>query len=236
MFLKKIMLCAVCWLPLTVLASGGTWLDATRIIYHQGDSARGVRITSTSDSIPYLVRAWVTPVDGSEADKNWVVTPPVYRLNEKGSLQFKIASLNTEHLPKDRESVFYFNALSIPGTVSGEKKEDGSLAGKLVIAINAKIKLFYRPDALRDADMTAVYRQLQVRRDGKNVLLVNPTPFHLNFSEIKVNGVSYKIPNQMVAPHSTVTVATTSTPVTMTYRLINDHGGETASTQIRLRG
>lgn len=85
---------------------GGTWLDATRIIYNEKDTSRSVKISSTSSDIPYLVRAWVTRVDNMAVADKWVVTPPVYRLNENGAVQLRLYLLDNSGLPGDRESVF----------------------------------------------------------------------------------------------------------------------------------
>ncbi|SUG40540.1 putative fimbrial chaperone protein [Salmonella enterica subsp. arizonae] len=73
-----------------------------------------MKISSTSSDIPYLVRAWVTRVDNMAVADKWVVTPPVYRLNENGAVQLRLYLLDNSGLPGDRESVFYLNVLSIP--------------------------------------------------------------------------------------------------------------------------
>lgn len=218
-------------------SNGGTWLDATRIIYKQSDSSRAVKITNTSADIPYLVRAWVTPVDSNDVATYWAVTPPVYRLNEKEAVQLKINALNVSGLPKDKESVFYLNALSIPGSPSAQSKSvDDALGGKIVIALNTKIKLFYRPAALENIDVLLEYKKLRFTVNGKTVSIKNPTPFSMNFGEIKINGVNHEIPRQMIAPFSSVDISTPSIPEKLTYRLINDFGGETAATTINLKG
>ncbi|ASG86033.1 molecular chaperone [Salmonella enterica] len=233
----KIFFCGMLFISFNSLAGGGTWLDATRIIYNEKDTSRSVKISSTSSDIPYLVRAWVTHIDNMTVADKWAVTPPVYRLNENGAVQLRLYLLDKSGLPGDRESVFYLNVLSIPGTSSEESKmENDSLGGKIIIAINSKIKVFYRPGNLADTDMEAEYKKLQFRAEGRSISIINPTPFYMNFNEIKVDGVKYNINRQMVSPFGNVTFTTKSVPQKINYRLINDFGGITPLVSVSLKG
>lgn len=239
---KSLMLSVLCCLSVNASANGngGTWLDATRVVYNQGDTSRSVKVTNTSDDIPYLIRTWVTRIDNIENNqlaKDWIVTPPVYRLNEKSAVQLKITMLNDAELPKNKESVFYLNVLSIPGVSSDNKQAaEGSLDGKVVIALNTKIKLFYRPQGISDEDVSSAFNKITFTSQGDNVSINNPTPFYMNFAELKINGVEHKIPQQMVAPFSSFTLTAKSQPEKVTYRLINDFGGETSVKEINLKG
>lgn len=218
-------------------ANGGVWLDATRIIYNQSDNAKSIKVNNSSSEIPYLIRAWVTEVNSSESDKKWVVTPPIYRLNEESAIQLKLALLDKLSLPADRESLFYLNTLSIPGEPKDvTKMENDTLEGKITIAINSKIKIFYRPDSLLDVEMSKEYKKLEFSAKNKNITIKNPTAFHMNFLELKVDGVNYSIDRHMVAPFSTVTFSTKSEPKKLDFRLINDFGGKTALESVRFKG
>ncbi|VAL10001.1 fimbria/pilus periplasmic chaperone [Enterobacter hormaechei] len=106
----------------TVYANGGTYLDTTRVIYNENNGAKAVKVTNTSADYPYLVRGWVSSADTDGADDKWVVTPPVYRLNENSAIQLKITNIDSSKLPKDRESLFFLNVLTIPGDSSKNKK------------------------------------------------------------------------------------------------------------------
>ncbi|EHN6391569.1 fimbria/pilus periplasmic chaperone [Salmonella enterica] len=124
-----------------VHATGGTYLDATRVIYNENTGAKAVKVTNISADYPYLVRSWVSSADTDGADDKWVITPPVYRLNENSAIQLKITNIDSSTLPIDRESLFFLNVLTIPGDSSkNEKDVSESLSGKINIALNTKIK------------------------------------------------------------------------------------------------
>ncbi|HBA9587406.1 TPA: fimbria/pilus periplasmic chaperone [Escherichia coli] len=73
------------------------------------------------------------------------ITPPIIRLNEKENIQLRINKLSDiESLPTDRESVFSINVMGIP---TEDKSNSG---GRIKIAINTKIKLFYRPESINN--------------------------------------------------------------------------------------
>ncbi|MGT3194634.1 fimbrial biogenesis chaperone, partial [Yersinia enterocolitica] len=69
-----------------------------------------------------------------------VVTPPVQRLEPGEKSMVRLSSTpEINKLPQDRESLFYFNLREIP-----PKSEKANV---LQIALQTKIKLFYRPDS-----------------------------------------------------------------------------------------
>ncbi|EFN8141969.1 TPA: fimbria/pilus periplasmic chaperone, partial [Escherichia coli] len=122
-------------------------------------------------------------------------------------------------LPQDRESLFYFNLREIP------PKSDK--ANVLQIALQTKIKLFYRPESIK-AKPNAVWQdQLVLNKTGGGYQIDNPTPYYVTVIGI---GGSEKQAREgefdavMLAPKSTQMVksGTYSTPY-LSY--INDYGG-----------
>ncbi len=64
--------------------------------------------------------------------------PPVQRVDANQKSIVRIASVPAiDSLPKDRESIYYFNLREIP-----PKSEKSNV---MQIAVQSKIKLFYRP-------------------------------------------------------------------------------------------
>lgn len=74
----------------------------------------------------------------------------------------------SDHLPKDKESVYWLNLQDIPPALKGSG---------IAIALRTKLKLFYRPEALlKDRKGAEEGISLQVRPDGRT-MLVNTTPY-----------------------------------------------------------
>ncbi len=80
-----------------------------------------------------------------------IVLPPVQRLEPGKSSQMKIEALPDVKLPQDRESLFYFNMREIP------PKSDKP--NTLQIALQTKIKLFYRPEAIAPQQNSAPWQE-----------------------------------------------------------------------------
>jgi fimbrial chaperone protein len=210
----------------SVLASGGVYLDATRIIYNETDTAKSVKVVNSSKELPYLLRTWIS-TDKQDNANGWVVTPPIYRLNASNAIQLKLTNSNSELLPQDRESVFFLNVLSIPGEPEGKNSEHSAdLSGKITVALNTRIKVFYRPQKVADQNSDKAFEQLRIKNSGNKLLIDNPTPYHINFSEFKINGLKKKLENPMVSPFSQLALATSEKTVSVSYRIINDFGGE----------
>lgn len=80
----------------------------------------------------------------------------------------------SKQLPQDRESLYYFNLREIP------PKSDKP--NTLQIALQTRIKLFYRPTAIvpSRADMATPWQeQLTLTRQGDGYQVNNPTPYYI---------------------------------------------------------
>jgi len=109
-----------------------------------------------------------------------------------------------EPLPSDRESVFWFNMLELPQRSNEENK--------LSFAVRTRIKVFFRPKALR-GDPAALYSQVQwkVLKQGDNWVAegTNPTPYNMSFFSVSLGqGGRYdlSVDGGMVAPMSKVSI------------------------------
>lgn len=85
------------------------------------------------------------------------------------------------NLPQDRESLYWLNIKAIPSS----KHVEG--VNTLQIAINTRIKLLYRPSAVKGKpeDMAD---KLEWHREGNDLVVNNPTPFYMNFQAVTLNG------------------------------------------------
>ncbi|MDP4360542.1 fimbria/pilus periplasmic chaperone, partial [Escherichia coli] len=89
----------------------------------------------------YLAQGWIENAQGEKITEPFTVLPPVQRVEPGAKSQVKIQALpSVASLPQDRESVYYFNLREIP------PKSDKP--NTLQLALQTRIKLFYRPKAI----------------------------------------------------------------------------------------
>ncbi|POF99310.1 pilus assembly protein [Pseudomonas putida] len=189
-------------------------------------------IVANPSNRPYAAQAWVnTEADDATTAVPLIAAPNLFRLDPGGEQTVQINALPND-LPRDRESVFYFNLQEIPqaATNNGENI--------LNIALRTRIKLFYRPSELKGRpqdrlkDLAWSVQQI----DGKPHLVVdNPSPYHFTFSSLVVsgNGTSETInAKAMALPLGTQAYALNTMTVTdglqVKFTTISDYSGITA--------
>lgn len=225
--LAALLLCAAA----LAQAAGGVYLGATRVIFDSANKATTITANNSAEKDTWLLRSWVSPyiskgeeatADNAAGSGHFVVTPPLYRLDPKGSVQLRINRTGGA-LPEDRESVFYFNALAIP-----PKPKEGK--GSMVqFALNTQIKLFYRPHALNDERVVAqAYKKITVQSNGSVLTLSNPTPYYLTVAHVLIDGkkgVAFNDP--MIPPFGKISSPSPVPHGSLSYQVINDYGGQT---------
>ncbi len=186
------------------VVSAGVTIAGTRIIFAEGEREATVR-TINRGQTPVLVQVWVD--DGSKNDDinkmvvPFTVTPPVYRIDQ-GKGQSVRLIYNGMKLPDDRESVYWFNLLEIPAINEKHQQKD-----RLELAFRTRIKIFYRPAALR-LDSTANIEKLRwtVKGTGNSgkIVVHNPTPYYFNFGSMlaRAGETTSPLTNGMIAPYS----------------------------------
>lgn len=195
---------------------GGVTVGGTRLIYDGGKKEASLSVTN-SDTNPYLIQSWAETQNGGAEKAPFIVTPPLFRLD--GNQQNLLRIVRTGgSLPEDRESLYWLNVKSIP---AGSKKEG---ANTLQIAVKTRIKLLYRPQGLKGVPED-VAGKLTWSQSGSRLSVNNPTPFVMNFQQVKVGGrevkdVTYVLP---------MSQATFSVPANVSgnvsWKLISDYGG-----------
>ncbi|NRN27971.1 fimbria/pilus periplasmic chaperone [Photorhabdus heterorhabditis] len=201
-------------------------LDRTRIVFNGEDKSTSMDISNQNKELPYLAQGWIEDEQGNKINGPLVVTPPVQRVEPGARSQVKIQSLpTTVQLPQDRESLFYFNLREIPPR---SKKPN-----TLQIALQTRIKLFYRPKAIfaSRVDLDNPWQEkMTLTRQGDQYQVNNPTPYYITVvdasNQLKGQTVTGFQP-LMVAPKSSAVLSGSarvlgSAPV-LTY--INDYGG-----------
>lgn len=205
-------------------ASAAIALDRTRVVFDGSQKSISLSVNNRNDKLPYLAQGWIEDADGKKVKEPLMVLPPIQRIEAGKSSQLRIQALpDVAKLPKDRESLFYFNLREIP--------PKSSKPNTLQLALQTRIKLFYRPASLEIApNAEPVQNQLTLTRQGNKYSVNNPTGYYITL----INAASHKDAQNntsfrplMVAPKSSAMLSVTAdglggSPV-LTY--INDYGG-----------
>ncbi len=198
--------------------------DRTRLVFRGDDKSIGVDLKNSNDKLPYLAQTWVEDTKNNKITSPLMVVPPVQRIDAKGTGQVKVQGMPAlSALPQDRETLFFFNVREIP------PKSDKP--NTLQIALQTRIKLFYRPVPLAKAvDVQHPWQyKVTLNRQGDRYTLVNPTGYYVILSNAsnRVDGATVDGFSPMVIePKSSAQIDVKasglgSTPV-LTY--VNDYG------------
>ncbi|WP_058910659.1 molecular chaperone [Entomohabitans teleogrylli] len=203
-------------------AQAGVSLDRTRLIITGKDSSASANLTNTSPDIPFLAQSWVEDSKGNKITSPLVVLPPLQRINggQKGIARVtKTDGIN--QLPQDRESLFYLSVREIP------PKPDK--ANVLQLAMQSRIKLFYRPTAIIPKTKSEVWQdQVVFQKNGNRMTAQNPTPYYVTIIGLSRSGGGKitQFPGIMIDPKSSLDFSVTDGSVrefSMMY--VNDYGG-----------
>lgn len=201
-------------------------LDRTRVIFHGGSKSVSMNVSNENKQLPYLAQGWIEDAQGQKITSPLIVLPPVQRIEAGAKSQVKIQSLPAaKQLPQDRESLFYFNLREIPPR--------SDKPNTLQIALQTRIKLFYRPQAIeqtKEQMSTPWQEKLTLTRKGDRYVVNNPTPYYITLVDASTtkDGKSVKgFTPLMVDPKSNAPLSVSASmlgnaPV-LTY--VNDYGG-----------
>ncbi len=197
-------------------------VSGTRFIYGEGKKNVSFEVTNNANDT-FGGQVWVDNI--SESSGVYMVpTPPFFKVSPKQKQIVRIMKTDGGVLPSDRESLFWLNIQEIPP----KPKMDGNV---LSVAINTRVKLFYRPKALV-ADRKGAEKKIEVIRRNGTTYLKNPTPYYFAVAKVKVNGKDVALKSDeeqklsILAPSGEVVVS--QVPVTaknISVDTINDWGG-----------
>ncbi|CAI1010266.1 fimbria/pilus periplasmic chaperone [Serratia fonticola] len=207
-------------------ANAAIALDRTRVIFNGSSKSVSLNISNENKHLPYLAQGWVEDESGNKISSPLIVLPPVQRIESGAKSQVKVQGLPaTQQLPQDRESLFYFNLREIPPR--------SDKPNTLQIALQTRIKLFYRPQAIeptKEQMSTPWQEQMTLTRQGDRYVVNNPTPYYITIVDAStIKGgksaqgfVPLMVPPKSNAPLSANASALGNSPV-LTY--VNDYGG-----------
>lgn len=166
------------------VAQASVVVAGTRVIYNATDSEVTLKLSNVGKS-PALTQVWLDKgdpqADPSKLDLPFVMTPPLARIDPDKSQTIRI-SYTGEALPKDRETLLWFNVLEVPPKPSAAQGKDNYVQ----LAFRSRLKFFFRPAGLQgSADDAPGKLTWRLGTDnGKPALLVsNPTPYHVTIIE-----------------------------------------------------
>ncbi|MER5117052.1 fimbria/pilus periplasmic chaperone [Serratia marcescens] len=199
-------------------------LDRTRVIFDGSQQSVSLNVSNQNKQLPYLAQGWLEDEQGNKLQNPLTVLPPVQRIEPGKPSQVKIQALPAaKQLPQDRETLYYFNLREIP--------PKSNKPNSLQIALQTRIKLFYRPAAIVPERNAAPWQELlTLTKQGDKFVVNNPTPYYVTIIDAasrKNAAGAQDFKPFMVPPKSsaslTVSAASLGNSPVLTY--INDYGG-----------
>lgn len=199
-------------------------LDRTRVIFDGGQNSVSLNVSNQNKQLPYLAQGWIEDEKGNKIQSPLTVLPPVQRIEPGKPSQVKIQALPAAKLlPQDRETVYYFNLREIP--------PKSSKPNTLQIALQTRIKLFYRPAGIEmDKSGVPPQEQLTLSKQGDKYVVNNPTPYYVTIVDAgsKKDAPDVKGFEPMMVPPKgnlplTVSASSVGNSPVLTY--VNDYGG-----------
>ncbi|TQI79102.1 P pilus assembly chaperone PapD [Serratia fonticola] len=227
--LKKRVVCAITLLAscYCLNANAALTIDRSRLVFNEGDKSVSINVANRNTQDPYLAQVWLENEQEQKISGPLMILPPVQRIEPNGKTLVRVQALaDLASLPKDRESVYWFNLREIP-----PKNEKANV---LTLAVQTRLKVFYRPKALAvdpSADTVPGTETLTLTREGSQMVVNNPTPYHFTFVELrngaKGNAIAGFDPD-MVAPKGTLklNVPVSSVGNSPALIFVNDYGSQ----------
>lgn len=197
-------------------------LNGTRFIYDENKKNITFEVTNNASQM-YGGQVWVD--NTSEGNGIYMVPqPPFFKVGAKQKQIIRIMKTDSS-LPTDRESLFWLNVQEVPPKPD-VKDSRGSV---LAIAMNSRVKLIYRPSALKNGRENAE-KKLTIEQRGDITWVKNPTPYYMAIVGVQTNGRELKLSDKvtkeltLLAPFSSVSLGV-SARGSLKIAAINDWGG-----------
>lgn len=203
----------------------GVIIGGTRLIYNEENKESSLSVNN-SDDVPYLIQSWLDAEDQKTSSKQFILTPPLFRLNGGERNDIRIIK-STGNMPQDRESLFWMNIKSIPQVSKNENV--------IQFAVNTRIKLINRPKTLANDTPRDLYDKLKWKVTDGKLHVDNPTPYYMNFQTVQFNGKEFKYVGYVAPLASTeFTLPQNVSSGKVTWTVIDDYGAVTKPITIDL--
>ncbi|HGJ5865067.1 MAG TPA: molecular chaperone [Arsenophonus nasoniae] len=177
-------------------------MTGTRIIYYEGMKDKTIQL-SNNDIHPNIIQVWLENSDKNSTtemtETPFIVNPQIFRIEAKSGQIIRLMWVD-DNLPKDRESLFYFNFSQVPAF-----NEQQHQANKLVLLFNTRIIIFYRPKNLL-GDINQLADKLIFRQNNEQIIVENPTGYYsvVHSATLISNSQSFKLADSiMLSPKTT---------------------------------
>lgn len=214
----------------------GVIIQGSRIIYNENSKSVDVRVNNPDD-IPYVIQNWFdNGNDNSKPDDKvdvpFITTPSVSRIEPNSAQVVRVIGTGTSSLPKDRESVYWFNLLQIPP--NNLPSRNGSNA--ILLVVKSRIKLFFRPSGIGSPSSELVntlsVNIVRNKNSGYSLEIKNPSPWFVSMASVVLNVKNKKINLEpvMVKPYGSETLEIDRAKISsikqakVIIQIINDQG------------
>lgn len=204
-------------------------IDRTRLIFPGTSNSVSLTIKNNNTSLPYLAQAWLEDADGNKLNSMLTVLPPIQRLEPGMESLVKVQALpSVSLLPQDKESLFYFNLREVPPRADK--------ANTLQLAMQSRIKLFYRPAAIvvdSTSNATPWQANMTLQQVGAKYQLTNPTPYYITIVDAARTVKGEPVPGfetVMIAPkgQALLNLGVSALGQQPTFTYVDDYGGQNA--------
>jgi P pilus assembly chaperone PapD len=158
-------------------------LNSTRYVFDEKRENISVQVDNQSTQ-EYGGQIWIENQDQNDKNVYFVPSPTFFKVADQHKQILRILKIN-DALPKDKESLFWINIQEIP-----KAPKDGVNA--LSIALHTQVKMFYRPDALKEKRENAE-QNIKMISSEDNTVLWNDTPYYFAIISVKQNGTPIKV-------------------------------------------
>lgn len=175
-------------------------LYQTRIVFNESTKPLSLNVTNRNQQDPYLAQSWIEDSEGNKITSPLISLPPIQRVDAGAETQVRLQmNATVDTLPHDRESLFYFYFREIPPK---SKK-----ANSVMLAVESKLKIFYRPKSIqvgRDDVVLPGLKNITLRRDKHHYELNNTTPYYFTVVEARdsLDSASVDFESIMISPKS----------------------------------
>lgn len=216
--LKKYLLVLISVFGCQQSYAGGVSLGATRLVYPTSEDQVTLKIYNTDNKGNYLIQSWVSDENNKKV-KDFIITPPLFVIKAGSDNILKVVfSGDKSTLPKDREKILFLNAKVIPSLSEQEQKIDNAL----LISTTTKIKLFIRPDSIKE-DSFESYKKLKCSYEAGKIKVTNDSPFYMNLVSLSVNRKEIS-DAETISPMSSVYLSEGLKGSHLSFNFINDYG------------
>jgi len=202
-------------------------LSGTRVIFPASEYQASLKVDNPTDN-DYLMQSWVED-DTGKPQQGILVEPPVAQIKSHHKVELRFSLVDPTLKDNKSEKLFWLNVKEIP------KVDASSSSSELLLAMQTKIKVFYRP-ALIEAESGDACKKLTWQRTGNGITVSNPTPYYITIDRAMTDGHT-KIDVDMIAPYSNKHVQLRGATKfnSVTWNAISDFGDvtEMASSQVR---